>query len=297
MKWVKRILLVLIVLIVLGGLGIYFYAGALAEKGIEIGGKTALGVDTEVDSVSIGFFSSSVGINGLRIGNPEGYKTKQLMSLGSCKVSCDLGSMLSDEIQVNEILIDAPEITIEFADFLTRNNLGDLLAKLKSTEPKEPTEPKPVEEEGAPKSFKVDLISITNAKVNFHLAAGKVMPVALPDIKMEDVKNADGSPLMLADIFAQVLSSIGVSAFKNVKGLPSDVMQGFGNTMGSAVNLLGQGAGTVTGLLGDGIKGLGDGLGGGVNAVGEGVENIGKGVGDAIKGIFGGNKEEKKKDE
>ena len=123
------------------------------------------------------------------------------------------------------------------------------------------------------------------------------MPVALPDIKMEHVKNADGSPLMLADIFAQVLSSIGVSAFKNVKGLPSDVMQGFGNTMGSAVNLLGQGAGTVTGLLGDGIKGLGDGLGGGVNAVGEGVENIGKGVGDAIKGIFGGNKEEKKKDE
>ena len=290
MKWLKRILIVVVVLVVIGALAAYFGGNYAAKKGVEVGGTAALGVDTKIDSVSIGWFSSTVGMRGLSVGNPEGYKTDRLMALGEGKVSCNIGSLMSDEVQVSEILIDQPELTVELKMGLPpKSNLGDLLSSLKGGEAAEPAE-----EEGAAseKKFKVDLIRINKTKVRFHMIGGKTADFVLPDIEMKDLKNADGTPLMLADIFRQVLASMAVSVAKNGKGVPGNILGQFGDTTAVAQKFLGDGMKNIKGLgdagklLEGATKGRGEG--------GKGVGDAGKKVGDKLKGLFSKDKKEEK---
>jgi len=289
MKWLKRILIVVVVLVVIAAVAIYFGGNYAAKKGVEVGGTAALGVDTKLDSVSIGWFSSTVGMRGLSVGNPEGYKTDRLMALGEGKVSCSIGSLMSDEVQVSEILIDQPELTVELKMGLPpKSNLGDLLSSLTGGEAAEPAGA----ETAADKKFKVDLIRINKTKVRFHMVGGKTADFVLPDIEMKDLKNADGTPLMLADIFRQVLASMAVSVAKNGKGVPGNILGQFGDTTAMAKEFLGDGMKNIKGLgdagklLEGATKGLGEG--------GKGIGDAGKKVGDKLKGLFSKDKKDDK---
>ena len=298
MKKLKWVLLAIVVVVVVVVVVVALNIDRAARKGVEIGGTQALGVETTCGGVHVGLLSGSVGLKGLRIANPEGYKTDRLMALGSGKVACDIGSLMSDEVVVHEILIDAPEMTLELKPALPpKTNIGDLLKKLESD--KQPADEQPdeaTEDEGEPKTFKVELIRITGAKVRFHLIGGKTADLTLPDIELKNIKNADGTPLMLGDIFAQVLASMGTAAVHKAKldgVVPAELLAGFGGTLASAQNLLGDGAGQLkaqaaalqgelgklTGELEKRIGGLGKGLG----------EEAGKITG-GIKGILGGKK-------
>jgi len=310
-KWVKRLVVLAVVLLVVLVLAVWLGGNQAARKGIEVGGKAALGVDTQVKAVHIGFLSSSVGLQGFQIGNPEGYKTDRLMALGSGKVACDVASLLGDEVVVREILLDQPELTIELKPGLPpKSNLGDLLKKLESDKQAPKEEAKPA----SAKTFRVDLIRITKAKVRFHLLAGKTANVVLPDIELKEVKNADGTPLMLGDIFAQVLASMATSSFKSAKGVVSDdLLGGLGDSLASAQKLLGdsakalgegvqklqEGAGALTKEIGKGAGAVTKELGKGAEGLKEGAGKVTKGVGGALKGILGKKKDDKteKKDE
>ena len=299
-KWVKRLVVIAVVLIVVVVIAVWLGIDRAARKGVEIGGTQALGVETKCAGVHVGLLSGSLGIKGFQIGNPEGYKTDRLMALGKGKVACDIGSLMGDEVVVHEILIDAPELTVELkAGVPPKSNLGDLLKKLESDKQK-PKEEKP-KDEGEPKRFKVELIRITGTKVRFHLLAGKTANLTLPDIELKDVKNADGTPLMLADVFGHVLVSMGTSAVNRAKVdgvVPAELLTGLGDTLASAQSLLGGGArqlkagvGKVTG----GLKGvLGKDKKDGDQAEekkDEGGEPEKKGLGGKLKGVFGKKKD------
>ena len=270
MKWLKRIVIVVILLAVVGILAIWLGGNYAARKGVEVAGTHALGVDTKLDSVSIGWLSSSVAIRGLTIGNPEGYKTDRLMALGHSKVACQISSLTSDEVAVKEILVDAPELTVELKPGIPpKSNLGDLLAKLQSDK----AAPEKKEEEASQKKFKVDLIRVTKTKVRFHMIGGKTADLVLPDIEMKDVKNADGTPLLMADIFRQVLASMATSVAKSGKGvLPDDMLKNFGDSTAVAQEILGKGLEAIR-------KGVG--------------KDIGKGIGGALEGLLGKDKKDK----
>ena len=287
MKWLKRIVIVAVVLLVVGVVAVWLGANYAAKKGVEVGGTAALGVETGVRSVSIGWLSSSVGINGLKVASPPGYQTDRLLSLGDGKVACSVSSLLGDEVEVKEIVLDQPELTIEVkAGIPPKSNLGDLLASLKSVE----AAPEP-QKAAAQKRFKVGLIRITKTKVRFHLIGGKTADLVLPTIELKDVKNADGTPLMLADIFRQVLASMAVSVGKSAGGIvPDDLLKGLGDTAAMAQQFLDKGFKGIGSEVGKGLgtvtKGAGD-LGKGVGDIGKGAT---KGVGDALSGILGKKK-------
>ena len=283
-KWLTRLIIVAVVLVVVGIAVLWMGVNYAAKKGVEVGGTAALGVETKADSVAIGFLTSSVGIHGFQIGNPDGYNTDRLMALGHGKVACDITSLLGDEVVVHEIIIDQPELTIELKPGLPpKSNLGDLLKKLESDKQAPP------EDAESQKKFRVDLIRITKAKVRFHLLAGKTADIVLPSIEMKDVKNADGTPLMLADIFGKVLASMGTSAFKGAKGVvPDDLLKGLGGSLAAADKLLGAGVGEITRQL----EGLGDVGKAAGEAAGKATKGLGKAAGKALKGIFGGKKKD-----
>ena len=258
LKWMKRLILLAVLLAAVAVVAAWLGVNYAAKKGIETAGTYAFGADTEVDSVSIGWLSSSVGIKGFEVENPEGYRTKRLIALKRGKVACDVSTLLSDHVVVKEIVLDAPELTIELKPGIPpKSNLGQMLQRLKAYESPEGK---------SEKTFEVGLIRVTNAKVRFHLVGGQTIDVKVPKVELTEVANDDGTPLLLADIFGQVLAALGDEAFKGAKGVvPSDALKVLGGTVGSVSKLLGTGAkgvGQVGKELGKGLKGIAEGLGG-----------------------------------
>ncbi|HPD14194.1 MAG TPA: hypothetical protein PLE19_04560 [Planctomycetota bacterium] len=298
-KWLVRGAVGVVVLLVAVVVAIWLWGDAAARKGVEIGGTSALGVETTLKSASIGWLSGTVGIRGLKIANPQGYQTDRLMALGGGKVACDIGSLLSDEVVVREILIEEPELTIELKPGLPpKSNLGDLLASMKSDEPAPAKKEEPKADKGEGKRFRVDLIRVTKTKVRFHLLMGKTADLVLPDIELKEVRNSDGTLPRLVDIFRQVLVGMSTSAFQNAHGIvPDDLLKSFGDPLASAQKLIGGSvkfAGEAAGQAVKSASAAAEAATKSVTGAAEGatkaVGEVGKGVGGALEGILGKKK-------
>lgn len=247
-KMLKALIVLVAIVFVLVGVTLLFMDYA-AKQGIQMGATAALGVDTSVDAVSIKVLQSRVTIEGLQISNPEGYKTEHLLTLALGTVSCDIPSLLSDEVWVKEIILDEPELTIELrAGVPPRSNLGELLDNLQSTQPTP-------EEKQEQKHYKIELLRVTNTRVHFHTLDGKTIDTVLPDIELRDIKNADGSPVIFADVLGQILARMSSSALEQSKGIvPKEFRSALGNTLGSAKSLIARSTEKPEGLF-EGIFG------------------------------------------
>jgi len=209
-KLFKLTLIVGVVILVLGGLAL-LSIDLVAKKGIETGGTAALGVHTSVQTVSIRLFDGIVGITGLQIDNPEGYDTEYLVRLGSSVMEANLGTLLSRVFVVDQILIDGPQMSLEMKGLVPpRSNLGDVLDNLQAAREELPPEQKEKE-----KQFKIGLLRITNAKVRLESVEGERTEVTLPTIELRDVKNTDGSPVVLADVLGIVLASMAEASVEH----------------------------------------------------------------------------------
>lgn len=74
---------VLIVVVVVGGIAaVGMAADSIARRGVEAGATYALGVDTKLAGANVGIMSGSFDMQGLRVANPQGFKSDTFMSLG-----------------------------------------------------------------------------------------------------------------------------------------------------------------------------------------------------------------------
>ena len=100
-KLIIRLFIALIVVIVIA----IFAAGPLLDKaikkGVETFGPKLTKVDIKLESVSLSLFSGSGAIQGLVVGNPEGYKTPSAISVGET-----LLHQLTDAKAVGRLVID-----------------------------------------------------------------------------------------------------------------------------------------------------------------------------------------------
>ena len=222
---------------------------SIVKAGIEKGGSIALGTETTVASAHIGLGDGSAEINNLVIANPSDFAEGNLLELGRVKVGLRVGSLMSDTVEVSEITVEKPVLRLVQSGMKT--NLKVVLDNASGGS--ESTTKESAKDTGGGKKFAIAKISITGAELEYRIGNGPPVRVPLPDIVMEDVSNKDGSPLLLADVFAKVLGAMGKSAVSNVKDLPGDL----------AGALKGVGATAVTGVknsvegVGDAVKGIG----------------------------------------
>ena len=105
------------VLLVIGIVGLILFIstmlGTVIKYGVEGFAPSFVGAPVTIDSVDISIFSGKGSIKGFTIHNPEGFKTKFAIKLDEAAISIDVGSLLSNTIVINEILIDGPQVTYE----------------------------------------------------------------------------------------------------------------------------------------------------------------------------------------
>ncbi|MCD6405249.1 MAG: hypothetical protein J7M19_05450 [Planctomycetes bacterium] len=250
----------------------------LAKAALEKGATSALGTETTVESLDLSVSGGSLQLAGLDVSNPDGFPQGNLLQLASAAIAFDIASLLSDTVEIREIVLDAPVLGLHQKGLDT--NLAVVLKNAGAKEPanaRKAGQPAGGERSSKPgKGFKIDLIKITNARLEYRLSGAAPVKLDLPDIELKDLSDKDGGPLLLADVFSQVLTSMAASAGR----LP-------GNLVPSEIK----------GALDSVVSGTGKGVEETLTTAGEALKATGKSikdVGDLFKGL---GKKDKKEDE
>ena len=164
-----------------------------------------------LEQLNLNPYTGKLLVSGVKLANPEGYAEKDAFELGSLSVDLEVSSLLSKEIHVRDIMIDAPYASYVF-DAAGSNNFDRIIAavnkKLGPKEKKEPSDTKVV----------IDKVTIKNVKVAVNTGRFELTSLVVTDfgkstaatIKLEGVKlvNPDGFPE--PDAFSLKSLSIGM---------------------------------------------------------------------------------------
>jgi hypothetical protein len=263
MKKSKKIMLIAVGVVLLLVVVLMLSLGQIIKAGVNTAGPRLAKVPVHLNSVVVNPLTGVVRIKGLIVGNPEGFNTPSAMELNDFKLNIKMSSLFSKAIVIEEILIDAPQITYEKS--LKSSNLSTLQANLApkdATTPKPDAAPAPEKKKGAAKKIIIEDFQLNGAKVHVTITAlgGKKMTLPLPDIQMKDI-GKDSGGANPAEVISEVFDSItkavmgAVSsagdiagdALKNVGGAASDAAKGATDAAKGAADSIKKGFG---GLLG-----------------------------------------------
>lgn len=244
MKIVRRLLVVLVVFVLALLLGVMFQGGRVIKEGVNRLGPQLLGVAVTLEDAHFRPVRGFVRLDGLVVGNPEGFQTENLFDMQKLEVELDVRSLFMDTIRIRRILIESPQITYEMG--LRRTNLGALIEGMASGDEKtevESTSKKPG------KTVVIEELQIVAARARISTPGmgSLAVPVQLATITLNDL---GGEGQSTAQITGQVL--------KAVLGAVGNAALGVGGLVGGAA---GNGAKAVAGAAGDGVRAVGSGMG------------------------------------
>lgn len=206
---IKKILLALALLAVVGLAAIYFFGSAALNKavkrGVETYGPRVTQTSVELDAVDLSVFSGNGSLTGLRVGNPEGFNSEHIFALDQIDVAVDLGTVTSDKIILDKVHIRRPAIAYEKT--ARSSNLKELLENI--DEFTGPADEPPADEAEAPQKQVVIRSLIIEEGTIYVGALGAGRTVALPRIEMKDV--GEDKRVTLAQAVELVLAKILVN--------------------------------------------------------------------------------------
>ncbi len=237
MKWIIRIVIVLVVLI---GAGLWFgwsQLGNLVKFGIEQGTPPVVKTSVKVDHVSLSPFSGSGVIEGFQINNPDGFTGPYALRIGRTEVAVDTQSVSADKVVIQHIRITDPEINLEgglggtnlkhIADN-AKNFVSQQTASAGQSAPAAAVPPA----DGKPKKsikLQVNEILITGAKLSANAAGlvpGADARMTLPEIRLTNL-GAGPDGITPAELTALILRQLNTEAVKaSASGALKNMLQG-----------------------------------------------------------------------
>jgi uncharacterized protein involved in outer membrane biogenesis len=192
------------------------YLGQIIKKAVNVYGPQLTQTTVTVDTVTLSLLTGSAKVKGLVVGNPQGYKSPEAISVGIVAVGVDPMSVVSDKIVIRTIHLESPEVTFEGG--LAGNNLSQILDNVDSTgsgggtlSTNAAAQPK------SEKKYEVDDLDITGGKVQVLLIGANTGPLtlSLPEIHLTDLgKGGDG--ITAADLTRRTLSAITTATVETV---------------------------------------------------------------------------------
>ena len=221
----KKILIIIPVLIIVLILALGFSLNSIVKHGVETLGPRALGAEVKLRDVDISLFSGKGQLKGLFIGNPQGFTSERAFMLKEVRVALNVKSVFSEKIIVDEIYIDALDITYEKGG--RSDNIKTILNNIKKfsgvSEAKAGKETA-AEPKGEEKKIQINRLTIKNGKVHMSMTAlgGEGLNLDLPDIDMKDIgKDKEGTTLAKAmeQVFGKLNTNIGSTVSGSLKDI------------------------------------------------------------------------------
>jgi hypothetical protein len=256
-KWIVRLFLVLVLLVLLAVVAVHFLLDGAIKKGVETVGPELTKVTITLDSANVMIFSGSGSLKGLVVGNPEPFKSPYSIKLGLASLALDPGSLLSDKIVIKSINIQAPQVTFETD--LKANNLKKILSNVEGSSadtPKAPASDKS-SGSGASKKLQVNDFLMQGGKIQVSVTTplgAKSATVKLPEIHLKDLGTGpDG--ITAAELTKLVIEAIEKRAAEASAETVADIAKG-ADVIGK--NLGGAAGGATTNAVDKVTKGIGD---------------------------------------
>lgn len=202
---------------VIVGAAVFLYSSidSLVVAAVEKYGSEITGARVSLARSNIEAGSGRGTLSGLVVGNPEGFNTNSAFELGSVSVTLDLASLAGDIIIINEIAIEAPQVTYEMGgggsnlDAIQRN-VEAYLARLGG-------DGGAAESSGGGPRLVIENLYVRNGtiRVSATVLKGKTLDSSLPDIHLTNIGKDQGgaSPgQVVSEIMAAVSGSVGQAA-------------------------------------------------------------------------------------
>ncbi len=188
----------------------FIWAGPLIEKALRVYGPEAFGADVKVEDVSLGLLGGSAELDGLVIGNPEGYNEPVAIDAQEIKIRLSLRSLFTDTVVIEDILISSPVITYEKKGSMT--NIKQL--QLNATTWAESLSDKEREAESDEPSTKVVIrrFRIENGTLRVKLAHLPAVPIKLADIERTDIGGEASDAQNFGHAAKDILASLQLNA-------------------------------------------------------------------------------------
>jgi len=265
---------VAVIVAVIIAVAIYIYSSLddIVETAIERFGSEATKTEVAVDGVSISPTDGKGSLSGLSVGNPAGFSSSNAFELGAISLAVDTGSVTSDVVVVNEIVVAAPVVNYEFGD--SGSNLDAIKANVDAYAKSFGGGGGSSAESGGETKLIIENLVIHDGEANVSggLLGDKSVGTAIPSIHLKDIgkKKGGASPAEVAEriIDSLTASVTGAVGKLDIKGLAGGVVEGASGAVEGASGAV-EGA---TGTVGDATKGATEGA---------------EGVGDKVKKLFG----------
>lgn len=298
MKWLLRIGVLVVLLVVVGAVAGFIMIDSIATAAVQKGATFATETDVECESVDVAVFGSSATITNLDIKNPDGEfreKFDSFLVLGNASAEVSAGSVMSELVEIPNVELN--DITISLVSFDDGTKNYEVI--LESLKRFQGDGPPPEETEGG-KQFVINLTTINRITVNYDFAKDPAIGV-LPakgtiEIAFDEpmiIENLGQGGVPMSQITADLITDILVQVTANMASQLGDQFAGhLQGLTGSLIDTLGENKFTET--LGE--LNLGEGAAELVGGLGEGAGDVGNAIKDGLGGILGGDKDKDKED-
>lgn len=226
-----RILFGLLFLCLLLAVGLWYGSDSIARKAITTAGTKALGVETKLDDVSIGWFSGKLSLAGLEIANPEGFSDKAFFQMEEARLDVDLPTLLANEVVVSLFSLKGIRLSLETQG--TSTNYGALLDALdsgdgggaKKSGGGDSKGGKSSGGGGSEKTYAIDRIVLEDIQVSVDLGTSLVSTGGTVDVPRIELNDLSSKKLTLKELSALILRTLIERAATSGQDLfPKDIL-------------------------------------------------------------------------
>lgn len=134
--------LAVLLILVVGGVVLYFTFNGILRSTIETQTTRTLKLDTSLQSARLALFGGQFSMNELKIGSPEGFSAPHMLTLGGADVEVSYGQLRQQPIRIRNITLKSPALVIEQSGGkFNFQHLTDLSTGDPAPPPTEPAEP------------------------------------------------------------------------------------------------------------------------------------------------------------
>lgn len=226
---------------------------SLVKTGVETLGPRLTKSSVTVDSIRFVPWRGSLAIDGLTVGNPEGFKSESAFTLGHVGVSLSPRSVLSRRVIISDILIDAPVVTYEFGP--QGSNIAALQRNIEAFVGAAPTK-SDTAGEGLGRAVEIERVRVTNGRIGMAMTAlgGRGVTVPLRDITVTNI-GTEREPSSMADAVSTVFSRLSGTITDVIADQGQFLRQG-ADVVGGAMRDAGKSAQDGAAKALEGVKGL-----------------------------------------
>jgi len=236
----SRYLIVVGALAAVAGL-MFLYKGKdwLVQSALVQAVESATGVSVGLGSLRIELTQGDGFIKDFRMGNPKGFSRDELLTVGTGKVTLDIGSVTGSVIRIKTAQME--KVSILFEGSGKKNNMNALEAQVneRSARPEETKETKS-------KKYRIDSFILKDVKLDVRMPGiGKIGKLDLGDIRISNLGGQNGATA--SEIAGRISNEISSRA----KTAVINNMVKLAEQMGMDVSNIADGLGLPTGVLND----------------------------------------------